>query len=43
MRVAIVGAGISGLTAAHHLHREHDVTVYEAGAIRRRPHQHRAR
>ncbi|MGI9080845.1 MAG: NAD(P)/FAD-dependent oxidoreductase, partial [Thermoleophilaceae bacterium] len=30
MRIAIVGAGISGLVAAHHLHREHDITVYEA-------------
>jgi predicted NAD/FAD-binding protein len=30
MRIAIVGAGISGLVAAHHLHRRHDVTVYEA-------------
>lgn len=32
--VAIVGGGITGLTAAHHLHRtapEIDVTVYEAG------------
>ncbi|MET0557910.1 MAG: FAD-dependent oxidoreductase [Solirubrobacterales bacterium] len=30
MRIAIVGTGISGLTAAHLLHREHDVVVYEA-------------
>ena len=30
MRIAIVGAGISGLTAAHLLHREHDITVFEA-------------
>ncbi|HEY2052390.1 MAG TPA: FAD-dependent oxidoreductase [Solirubrobacterales bacterium] len=32
MRIAIVGTGISGLVAAHHLHRRHDVTVYEAAA-----------
>ncbi len=32
MRIAIVGAGVSGLVAAHLLHREHDVVVYEAGA-----------
>ena len=30
MRIAIVGAGISGLVATHLLHREHDVTVFEA-------------
>ncbi len=30
MRVAIIGTGISGLAAAHHLHREHQITVYEA-------------
>src|SRR6476661_4494395 len=30
-RVAIVGAGISGLTVAHHLHPRHDITVFEAG------------
>jgi len=29
MRIAIVGAGISGLVAAHLLHREHDVSVFE--------------
>src|SRR3954464_14067457 len=32
MRIAIVGAGISGLAVAHVLHREHDLTVFEAGA-----------
>jgi uncharacterized protein len=31
MRIAIVGTGISGLVAAHLLHREHEITVYEAG------------
>jgi predicted NAD/FAD-binding protein len=31
-RIAIVGAGISGLVAAHRLHRDHDITVFEAGA-----------
>jgi predicted NAD/FAD-binding protein len=32
MRVAIVGAGVSGLVVAHLLHREHELTVYEANA-----------
>src|SRR4051795_7479754 len=31
-KIAIVGAGISGLTVAHLLHREHEVTVFEASA-----------
>ncbi len=30
MNVAVVGAGISGLAAAHWLSREHEVTVFEA-------------
>jgi predicted NAD/FAD-binding protein len=32
MRIAIVGAGVSGLLAAHLLHREHEIVVYEAGS-----------
>jgi predicted NAD/FAD-binding protein len=32
MRIAIAGAGVSGLVAAHLLHPEHEVTVFEAGA-----------
>ncbi len=31
MRIAIVGTGISGLAAAHRLHGEHELTIYEAG------------
>jgi predicted NAD/FAD-binding protein len=30
MRIAIIGAGISGLAAAHLLAREHEITVFEA-------------
>jgi len=30
MRIAIVGAGISGLVVAHLLHRGHEITVFEA-------------
>ena len=32
MRIAIVGAGIAGLTCAHLLHPDHEVTVFEAEA-----------
>jgi uncharacterized protein len=31
MKIAIVGAGISGMAAAHLLHRDHDIVVFEAG------------
>ncbi len=31
MRIAIVGAGISGLVVAHLLERGHEITVFEAG------------
>jgi uncharacterized protein len=30
VKIAIVGAGVSGLVAAHLLHREHEIVVYEA-------------
>lgn len=29
-RVAIVGGGVTGLVAAHHLHRHHDITLFES-------------
>jgi predicted NAD/FAD-binding protein len=32
MKIAIVGTGVSGLVAAHHLHHQHEITVYEAAA-----------
>jgi predicted NAD/FAD-binding protein len=32
VRIAVVGAGVSGLVAAHLLHREHEIVVYEAGS-----------
>ena len=31
MKIAIVGAGIAGNVAARELHREHEITVFEAG------------
>lgn len=32
MKIAIVGTGVSGLVAAHELHRDHEVTLFEADA-----------
>ena len=32
MKIAIIGSGISGLTLAHHLHQQHDITVFEANS-----------
>jgi uncharacterized protein len=30
MKIAIIGSGIAGNVVAHHLHREHEIAVYEA-------------
>lgn len=32
MKIAIVGSGIAGNVIAHHLHAEHDITVFEAAS-----------
>jgi predicted NAD/FAD-binding protein len=31
-RIAIIGSGVAGLTAAHRLRRDHEIVLYEAGA-----------
>ncbi len=33
MKIAIIGAGISGLTAAYYLKKNHDVFVYESSSV----------
>jgi predicted NAD/FAD-binding protein len=41
VKIAIVGSGIAGNVIAHRLHREHDITVYEAaGHIGGHTHTH---
>jgi predicted NAD/FAD-binding protein len=32
VKIAVIGAGVSGLLAAHMLHREHEIVVYEANS-----------
>jgi predicted NAD/FAD-binding protein len=30
LKIAIIGSGIAGNTLAYHLHKEHEITVFEA-------------
>lgn len=32
MKIAIIGSGIAGNTIAHHLHKKHDITIFESGS-----------
>ena len=32
MKIAIIGSGIAGNTLAHHLYKQHDITVYEVNS-----------
>lgn len=32
MKIAIIGSGIAGNTLAHHLHKSHDITIFEAAS-----------
>lgn len=32
MKIAIIGSGIAGNTIAYHLHKQHEITVYEANS-----------
>ena len=40
MRIAVVGSGIAGLASAWLLSRAHEVTLFEANGLSRRPHPH---
>ena len=41
MKIAIIGSGIAGNVVAHHLYRDHDITMYEsAGHIGGHTHTH---
>ena len=41
MKIAIIGSGIAGNVAAYHLHRQHDITMFEAaGHIGGHSHTH---
>ena len=41
MKIAIIGSGIAGNVIAHHLHRAHDITVFEsAGHVGGHTHTH---
>ena len=41
LKIAIVGSGIAGNVLAHHLHREHAITTFEAGShVGGRSHTH---
>ncbi|MGY8789517.1 MAG: NAD(P)-binding protein, partial [Pseudomonadales bacterium] len=31
MKIAIIGSGLSGMVAAHHLTAKHSITLFEAG------------
>ena len=33
MKIAIIGSGISGMAAAHYLAPDHDITLFESGAV----------
>jgi predicted NAD/FAD-binding protein len=32
VKIAIVGGGVSGIVAAHALHKRHEITLFEANA-----------
>ena len=38
MRIAIIGGGVSGLTAGFRLHEQFDLTLFEANGVGQRAH-----